>query len=398
MAIAQSTATSIFRPDVRTVKMSNPDDFMAPTIMRLGSDDRLVLSFDILSYDREELRASLVHCNSDWTPSPLLESEYLDGFNFEDIEDSAFSSNTFEHFVNYRLELPSQNLSPKLPGNYLLRICQRDDPDDALLQVRFQVYDDKVKTHGSISTRTDRGANSNWQQLTLSVDLDRVKVSNPYSDIRLRIVQNSDPRSGKWISAPMRMEGTKLIYDHQPSLIFPALNEFRRFETVRATYPGMHVDSISFDGSRYHAYLQEDADRSEREYFYDRTQRGRFLVREYNSTDSDLGADYVTVHFTLDFPQLIGADVYVEGEFSQWSRQEAYRMAYDFNDHKYRLALPLKQGSYNYRYSVVGSDGISHPEAIEGNHYETNNEYLVEVWHTPPGARADSLIGILKIE
>lgn len=394
---AENTSTAIFNPTVQTLKIYNPEDFMGAPMIRLGSDDRLVVSFDMLEYDRQELRATLLHCNSDWQPSQLLESEYLEGFNYEDIEDTAFSSNTFQHFVNYRLELPSPNLRPTLAGNYLLRVAYRDDPEDVLFQVRFQATSSKVRPKIGITTRTDRGANTEWQQLSIDLDLDRLRVSNPYSDLKIKIVQNSDPRSEHWVMTPMRMDGNHLIYEHQPQLIFPALNEFRRFETVRATYPGMHTDSVRFDGERYHAYLQEDADRSEREYFYDRTQNGRFLVREYNSTDSDLGADYVTVHFTLDFPQLIGADIYVEGEFSQWQHTEAYRMTYDFDDHKYHLSIPLKQGSYNYRYTAVGSDGISHPETVEGNHYETRNEYNIEVWHCPPGRRADELIAFVKL-
>lgn len=391
------TATAIFDPSLQTLKVSDPDNFMSPPVIRLGSDDRLVFSFDQLGYDREDLRASLTHCNSDWQPSNLLESEFLDGFNFEDIEDIGFSSNTFQHYTNYRIEIPSPNLVPIVSGNYLLQVCRREDPDNLLLQARFQVFDPKVRLGGSVTTRTDRGANSNWQQLSVSVDPGQYKILNPYSDLKLKITQNSDPSTARWLATPMRIEGTKLVYEHQPQLIFPALNEFRRFETIRATYPGMHTDSVRFEGTRYHAYLTEDTDRTDHEYLYDQTQKGRFLVREYNSTDSDLGADYVTVHFLLDFPQLIGADIYVEGEFTNYLHSEPYKMDYGFDDRKYHLALPLKQGSYNYRYTVVGSDGVSHPDTVEGNHHETSNEYQIEVWHRAPGQRADTLIGFATI-
>ncbi len=400
----KENAQKIIDSSYRTLKVSNPDNFMAPPIIRLGSEDAVRINFDQLAYDREELAATLIHCNADWTPSPLQDTEFLDSFNFEDIEDYSFSSNTFQHFVNYQLDIPSEHLAPLLSGNYLLKVFRRNDPEDVVLQARFKVVEPLSGIDAKVTTRTDRGSDNNWQQLELNVDLKQMKVSNPYSDLFIKITQNSDPESVRTLRTPLRVEGQHLIYAHQPDLIFPALNEFRRFETVRATYPGMHVDSVRFHNNRYHAYLTTDADRSEREYLYDRTQNGRFLIREYNSTESDLAADYIDVHFSLDFPELIGADIYVQGEFTNYLLDDSNRMEYDRDTGLYRLTMPLKQGSYNYRYTAAKrdkdgnpSDLDPHPEVVEGNHYETRNEYLVEVWYRPPGARADRLIGTSTI-
>ncbi|MDE6335794.1 MAG: hypothetical protein K2L34_04410, partial [Muribaculaceae bacterium] len=69
---------------------------------------------------------------------------------------------------------------------------------------------------------------------------------------------------------------------------------------------------------------------------------------------------------------------------------------------RYTTQIPLKQGSYNYQYVVVDKKySESAPESIpnanagivEGDYYETENEYLVKVYYRPPGARADRLIG-----
>ncbi len=397
---AEDTATAIFDPSFRTMKIWNPDDFMGTPVIRLGSEDRLWLTFDQLAYDREELGASLIHCNADWQPSALQETEYLDSFNFEDIEDFGYSTNTFQHYVNYRIEIPSEKLRPVKSGNYLLRVFPRDTPDDTLLQARFQVVEPLVSTTGKVSTRTDRGTDNHWQQLELDIDLRQLQVSNPYTDLTIKVSQNGDPNTSRTLTAPLRTDGKRITYAHQPALIFPALNEYRRFETVRASFPGIGVDSVRFDNDRYHAYLHTDRDRSEHEYVYDQTQQGRFLIREYNATDSDLAADYINVHFSLDFPEIFNADVYVEGEMTGYRHDDTNRMTFDRESGMYLLEMPLKQGSYNYRYTVIGRDkegnpGTTggHPDTIEGNHWETQNEYQVEVYHRPPGARADRLVG-----
>ncbi len=145
-----------------------------------------------------------------------------------------------------------------------------------------------------------RGHYSEWQQLELSVDGEMSGISNPYSDILVRVDQNGREETARWLRNPTRVEGVKMTYEHQPDLIFPASNEYRRFESVSNGFPGMHVDSLRYMGSNYHVWLKKDEPRMYREYEYDRTQHGRFLIREYNSTDSDLGADYITVHFFLE--------------------------------------------------------------------------------------------------
>ena len=390
------TSTRIFDPQFKTLKLSNPEAFMAPPVITLGTDDHLLLSFDEIGEDISDLQFRLIHCNSDWQPSALLESEYLDGFNIADIEDAAFSQNTFVHFVNYRVEIPSPGMEPLASGNYLVQVFFRDDPETPVLQARFYVAEQAVRVGGSASGRTDRGINTEWQQLALMIDPGSFPLSNPFTDVKVHVRQNDSPETDRLIPAPSRLDGKTLVYEHVPNLVFPAGNEFRRFETVRVNYPGLHVDSMRYGGSNYHAYLATDFRRADRSYLYDETQQGRFLVREFNSTDSDLGADYVTVHFTLDTPELIGADVYVDGEMTHHRLDESTRMVFDHADRLYRLQMPLKQGSYNYRYVAVPHGTPSFEKAsaapVEGNYAETSNEYQVLVYYRPPGARADRLL------
>lgn len=386
---------SAFGERFRTIKIMKEGDFMAAPTIRLDSDERLIVNFDEWSEDYSDLQYRLIHCGPDWKPSGLLESEYLDGFNIADIEDWAFSSNTFVHFVNYRIEIPNENMQPLLSGNYILQIFERDNPDETLGETRFSVSEHSVDIFGGVSTQTDRGLNTDWQQLELDVRPTNVNIDDPYSMIRVDITQNNAPYTTSTLRTPSRVEGKDLIYSHQPELIFKAGNEFRRFETIRTNYNDMHVDSMRFLSRNYHTWLTPDTERASKQYSYDQTQQGRFLIREYNSTDSDLGADYVTVHFRLETPEAIDADVHVEGEFTEFKHNNSNKMHYDYNQGAYMLEMPLKQGSYNYRYAAVPRRGNrqADPSLIEGNKHETRNEYRVQVWYRPIGGRYDRLIG-----
>ena len=58
----------------------------------------------------------------------------------------------------------------------------------------------------------------------------------------------------------------------------------------------------------------------------------------------------------------------------------------------------MKQGAYNDQY-LDGTPGRTGggPAQEEGNFYETENEYLILVYHRPFGERYDRLIGMQQV-
>lgn len=390
------TRQQIFSPRFKTLKVQNMDIFDAPPIIRLGSEDRVEITFDEIGEDNQFLEYRLLHCNADWQPSSLLDSEYIDGFNAVRIEDYAFSTATFVHYVNYRVEIPNEETGLLRSGNYLLQVYNPDVPDDVLLQARFRVSENSATITGGYNARTDRGFNDCWQQVWATATVELGDGSNPYNDYRLEVTQNNNDMSRQILPAPSRVNGNQLIYDHNPKLIFPAGNEYLRFESTSNQFPGMKVDSLHYEGTNYHVWLKPDSPRAEREYQFDQTQHGRYIVREYNSTDSNIGADYITVHFLLEMDQLAESEVFVDGEMTNGLFTDRNRMTYDRGVGAYTLQMPLKQGAYNYRYVVKGPDGEF--TSLDGDKWETGNQYEVGLWKRRPGDRADRLIGFQLLQ
>lgn len=390
----EDTRQRIISPEFHTLKVENPDNFLSAPVITLGGDDRITVSFDEFTTDRSYLCYSLYHCNADWQPSQLLDSEYVSGFNKADVEDFGYSRTTFQQYVNYRITIPSEGMQPLASGNYLLKVYPEDDPEETLLQARFSVNEGIVAVDAEASIHTDRGSDGTVQQLDIALDTRSLQGIDPFSELIIAVEQNGVPQSRVLTSTPLRVEPSRIVYSHNTDLIFPSGNEWRRFETVRADYPGLHTDSTRYRDDRYQAYLTPDEGRADKPYTYDRTQFGRFKIREYNSTDSDLGADYVDTHFTLDFPQVMNADIYLDGEFTGHLALPEYQMRYDAANHLYRATVPLKQGSYNYRYVAIPRDGkgLPEPSLVEGDKAETINEYRIQVFVRKHGSRADRLV------
>ena len=380
--------------DIRSLSVKNVDNFMAPAVIRLGTDDKLAINFDIIGDQHEYLRYRLVHLNADGKKSHLMESDYLGGFNEAEVNDYAYSSNTFVHYVNYNIEIPNPDMPILASGEYLMEVYAEHDPEEILLAVPFSITEGRSAVVGKVTSRTDKGYNTEYQQLSVEIDANGLGAINPYQDLLVTVMQNNRPETLRVLEHPIRVESGKIVYEHAPELIFEAANEYRRFETVRTDYPGKSVDSVKFDGSRWHAWLTMDEPRNEASYVYDSTQHGRFMIDDYNSTDPDLGADYVSVHFTLDAPQIGDGAIYLDGDFTGHDFNDENLMRYDWQDGLYHAELLLKQGSYNYQYVVVPYNKVgAYPSPIEGNKYETRNEYLVRVYLREPGSRGDRLVG-----
>jgi hypothetical protein len=92
------------------------EEVLEPAVTSLQQGQPLVLEFDRLNAGPQRLVAKLIHCNYNWTPSNLTETQYLNDFNEYFITDVQNSVNTRVPFVHYRFRVPKVKMS----GNFVL--------------------------------------------------------------------------------------------------------------------------------------------------------------------------------------------------------------------------------------------------------------------------------------
>ena len=390
------TRVHIFDSNVRSLKVCLANNMYVPPVLMMGGDDRLIVNFDYLDYDVHYLRYSVTHCNADWQPSQLVESEYVSGFNYADIDDYEQSEATYVHYYNYQFMLPNADMDFLVSGNYLLTVYEQDDPDKILFQTRFSVCEGAVSVFPQVTSRTEVEYNNRFQQVSFEVRYKPNQIKDPYSELTCVVTQNSRQDNEVIVKRPMMVGVDHVTYDHNRDLIFPAGNEFRRFETVNAHNINMGVQSIRYYDPMYHAVLMADEPRAELQYLYDQTQFGRFTIRNAEAYgENALEADYMITHFTLDTNGILnGGNVWLYGEFNEGYPASQAMMKYDAASGCYTADLLLKQGAYNYLYLwVPDGTSVGQTSRIEGDHYETINEYLVKVYDRPMGERYDRLVG-----
>lgn len=379
---------------INTLRAISNGDWERPQIIRLNSDETIEFSFDEMSHQYHRFTYHITHCDAQWKPSDLIESEYMNGFNDQPIENWENSLNTTFDYTHYSLTLPNDDVTLKLSGNYRLSISE-DGKEVAWF--RFMIVEDRHNLSATVDGNTDIDSHKSHQQVNMSVSLNGLNVTHPESEIYTVVMQNRRFDNAVLNPKPTYNAGNRLTYGHCRDLIFPAGNEFRRFEIVNMYDYFKNVDRVTFHDPYYHADLIEDT--RHHAYTFDYDHNGRYLIRYNQASNSDTEADYLFVHFSLASEPMTGGKLYVSGHFNGGSLTSKYEMEYNSREKAYQATVLLKMGAYDYQYLWVPDDETAgQTEPAEGDWYETKNEYLILLYYRQRGSRYDRLISTLSLE
>jgi hypothetical protein len=387
----------VYDQDVKTVVFSKAGVDDRYPIMNLNSAEKLELGFDILGSRNEFFQYSLTHCDANWNPTPLNQNEYINGLTIDNISEFSFSTNTYVKYVHYKLLLPNENMKPRISGNYLLKVFRNFDEEELVLTRRMLVLNSNVTIAGKAQPATLAQNRFTKQELQFTIDYKGYNIPNPFGDVKVVIMQN-----GRWDNAqtgmkPQFIRDNVLEYNSFDAALFSGGNEFRFFDfrSLRTLSP--NVRSKTFD-SLYHVILNPDESRGSKQYFQYIDNNGRRVLGNKEGTDFNRDGDYAWVNFYLySLTAAPEGDVYAFGEFSDWKLLPQYKMTYNSNRNRYDLETMLKQGRYEYIYAVKNEEtGQPDEVSFEGSSANTENEYLILVYHKNIQFKYDELIGARK--
>jgi hypothetical protein len=376
---------------ISTIQFSGTTDQSQLPIIRLG--ESLNLSFDALNGHEEDYYYTITHYNFDWTPSDLSKGEYLDGFDELRIQSYENSLNTLQIFSHYMLRIPNRDTRRiEKSGNYLLSIY--NDDNQLIFSRKFMVIESDVNVGVDIKRSRDLNYIEEKQVVQFVINSPKLLLINPKQTVKTVVLQNSNLKTAITNLKPQYTIGTELIYRYDKEAAFWGGNEFLSFDNkdIRsATYGIRRVELNDI----YENFLYTDSSRKDRPYTYNPDVNGNFVVRNVDAEKQTIEADYVRIHFNLQYFEEIGdKEIHIYGNFNNWTIDGTTYLEYDRSSDTYRSSRLFKQGYYDYKYVLVDRDGSIDEGAIDGNFWQTENVYTVLVYYRDLGGRYDRIIGM----
>ncbi len=375
---------------IKTIQLYGNGEFSGTPILEQGA--RLTLKFDDIHGDEANYYYKITHYNFDWTPSQLYKNEYIEGFDDVRILTYENSFNTLQIYSHYTLNVPNEDTRAlKVSGNYMISIY---NDDDELVFSRKFIICEKAATVGVAIKRSRNFKFINTKQaVQFEVNPSQEILRDPMRTVRTVVIQNNDLKRAITNLKPQYTIGKKLVYRYDTEASFWGCNEYLHFDNKEVRASTANIRRIDLKNI-YHNYLYTDIVRTNRNYTYFPDINGNFVVRKLDAEDSNVEADYVWMHFSLEsYEALDDGEIHLFGGFNNYAINQSTKLTYDDIRNVYTIDKLFKQGFNNYKYILVKPDGSIHPGFFSGNFDETENEYTVIPYYRAPGARYDRAIG-----
>lgn len=375
--------------NIKTVAF-NQGGYNVVPIFKTG--DSFQLTFDDLYGNEADYYYTITHCDYNWNPSNLIKQEYLQGMDDLRIKDYVNSFNALQLYSHYKLQIPNENSRILISGNYLLQVL--NSSREVVFSRKFIMYDNQVNVPLQIKRSRDISTIEKMQNLEFSVKMGDLLLQNPVSNVKVSLIQNGKLNQAIQNIKPQFTIGNDLIYKYNKETQFYGGNEFFNFDNNNIRGTSNSVAKIT-SGDLYNTILHTNQSNPEGIYTYFPDVNGNFYVRNINGENPNIEADYSWVYFTLDRPNSLGNnDIYVTGMFNNFALTEENKMTYNKDRRLFEAALLIKQGFTNFEYTLLNKKGgIDYENAINGNHYQTENLYTVLVYYKGNNDRYYKVIG-----
>ena len=359
-------------------------------LVELG--DNLFLQFDALNGNEDDFYYKIEHYNYDWTPSQLMKTEYMNGFDNQRIRNYENSFNTYQIYSHYMLQLPNKfTRGLNVSGNYMIKIF--NDLDELVFSRKFMVYENLSNV--GVLVRQSRNVKffDEKQTVDIVINSGAIEFNNPLETVKTLIIQNNNVNTAISNIGPQYTIGKELIYKYNNETSFYAGNEYFFFENKDLRAATSTIQFISL-ADLYNTFLFANVPRANLVYTYNPDINGNFVVTAIDVERPYIEADYAWVHFALAMDEPIpGKSVHVYGNFNNYVIEESTKMEFNTDRNFYETSLLLKQGFYNYKYVVIdNATGKLDEGAISGNFWQTENDYKVIVYYRNLGARYDRIV------
>lgn len=376
--------------NIKTVSFSQNGQNSIPIFLL---SDGFQFQFDDLYGNEANYYYTITHCDYDWKPSQLAKAEYLNGFDDQRIQEYSNSLTTLQLYSHYKLSFPSRLTQFRVSGNYVIKIL--NDDKEIVFTKKFILYEELVSVPIQVKRARNLAVIEQKHNLDFAIKSASINFQSPLQNVKVMLLQNGRFDNAITNIKPQYTIGNDLIYKYDTETQFWAGNEFRFFENKDIRAANNRIATIDSNGGIYNAHLYLDDANANKPYTYFPDINGNFIVKNIGAQNNDIEADYAWVFFSLSAPNYYGKKaVYVNGMFNNFSSNDENKMDYNTEKGIYEKAIMIKQGFTNFQYIIADNTGkVDAENALDGNFFQTENNYFVLVYYKENNQRYDRIIG-----
>lgn len=399
---AQQNPDKTLQSQIQTILVHPLGDPLGDPVINLNGGNPLQISFDDFGASYVDYYYTIELVDSNWQSIDLNEFDYIKGFNQNKITSYEVSSIAAKPYFHYQFTFPNSNCSPRLSGNYILKVYNGSGKEALVFTRRIYVYESLVGVLASVETPFDATISKTHQRIKAGVDVKNVPFFQQ-DRIALKVIQNYRYQDAQTVSAPSFIRNTLLEYNNEALLLFGAGKEYRWLDLQSLRLRSDRVAAIDSRENTPIVTLKTDQSRADLLHEIYKDLNGAFLIINSESLKSESQNDYAQVIFSYlpkDHKPYLDKRIYLSGALTNNVLDAGAEMQFDVKTGVYTKTLLLKQGYYSYQYILVDRIEPNAMEAYsdtEGNHWETENKYLLFVYYRAPGTRNDQIIGYTSI-
>lgn len=360
-----------------------------------SSKKTITIEFDVQGDYAPNLNIVFKFCDKDWIP---YENIFLTniGYNTEyNLWLEKLPLRVTDARYHYVGVFPNQNVTFPFSGKWKFFIVDSQNPEKIYGEGKFFVVIPEVKMNISITKNRIENVIPEIAALGRTITIftsftlpDTLFESNIQ---QVEIIEN------KKISYPIIIDKAKLTeqnyyeWNGGNKFLFIAKNikpgnEYRQTDLRDINRFSQKNVNAQYDGIEVSNFFKKR----------NRDFNGGSILTNYKSDY----AEYMNVTFKIRPPENLTASIFLVGAFNNWQVLPDYEM---FDDNGLlNLTIELKRGVYDYQYvtaeNINGEINNIDWYILEGNFWETENDYHVFLYYqTPEKGGYDKIIGYKKI-
>ena len=336
---------------VQSIQLFRKGHERSAPIISLNSNDKLQLRFDYLQLDNRQFRISFTHHDPDWKRSSLAQDFFQEGFYNITFGGGKISDSRRPVYRQYNFEFPNEQIQFKVSGNYLLRV-EDFDTGNLLFTLPFFIHENEGDIRSSVESIIAPREDLRKTQLPAGRFILPEFVNEPQFDLRFYFFQNQFWGRGKIAGEVDFSNPDESYFELERDSAFIADYEFISLEFNEISQNPPRILDVNPVKIPPVIELNEDTEGF--------TSSSFMPGNRFGNPDTNLDARYAKVLFKFNPGYFIppGSEIYLVGDFNNWSLQTAQKLTFDEESERWLTNATVKEGSYLYKYVLLENNRI----------------------------------------